>query len=206
MKGLVRAVTVLCVLGAVGLVLWRVWPLPAERGAAGDPGAAAGGASTLGQFTPLDRPRPAPDVEFASRAGAPIRLADFRGRVVLVNLWATWCGPCVHEMPSLDRLQARLGGDLVILAVSEDRSGARAVDPFLARLAPKALTAYLDPKNALTRAFAAQGLPTSILLDRDGRILGRLEGAADWDSPEMIALLQRYIGSGQPPVRKAAAG
>jgi thiol-disulfide isomerase/thioredoxin len=111
-----------------------------------------------------------------------------------VNFWATWCGPCAREMPSLDRLQARLGDRLAILAISEDRSGGEVVEPFLAKLRLTRLPVYLDPKTAAQQAFAMQGLPTTFLIDPKGRILGQLEGAAEWDSPAMLTLLERYLG------------
>lgn len=207
MKVLLRAVTVALVLcvGALGVLLYRANE-PGRNdlvpGAAGPSTAARG--SGLGEFTPLEAPRPAPDVDFTTRAGEPVRLSSFRHRLVLINLWATWCGPCVREMPSLDRLQAKLGGDLTILAISEDRGGAKTVDPFLAKHGIKTLTAYLDPSGAVAHAFGVQGLPTSFLIDGDGRVLGSLEGAADWDSPAMMALLRHYIAA-PVPVQKAAA-
>ncbi len=155
--------------------------------------AAAPPASPFGQFTAIDPPRPAPALSFAARDGAPHALADFRGRWVLVNLWATWCAPCVREMPALDRLQAKLGERLTVLALSEDRRGAEVVDPFLETLHLGALVPYLDPKAAATAALGARGLPTSYLIDGEGRILAQLEGEAKWDSPAMLATLDRYL-------------
>jgi thiol-disulfide isomerase/thioredoxin len=197
-KVLLRALTVVLVLclGAVGVLLYRaVEPgrsdLPPSTAVAG----AAPAAEALGEFTPLETPRPAPDVGFATRSGEPVRLSSFRHRMVLVNLWATWCGPCVHEMPSLDRLQAALGGDLTILAISEDRGGAATVNQFLTKHGIKNLAAYLDPQGNVAHAFGVDGLPTSFLIGRDGRILGWLKGAADWDSPAMQALLRHYIAA-----------
>jgi thiol-disulfide isomerase/thioredoxin len=152
--------------------------------------------AALGQFTPLDPPRPAPELGFTSRDGTQLRLTDFRGRVVLVNLWATWCGPCVREMPSLDRLQAQLGDRLLVLAISEDRGGAHVVDPFLEKLALAHLAIFLDASSAAQQAFKVRGLPTSFLIDRDGRILGSLEGGAEWDAPEMVARLERFLRQG----------
>src|SRR5665213_4498005 len=120
------------------------------------------------------------------------------GRPVLVNLWATWCGPCIEEMPSLGRLQAQLGGDLAILAISEDRSGAAAVEPFLARVAVGDLAVYLDATDAAIKAFGVQGLPTTLLIGRDGKVAFKLEGAADWDSPAMVARLRAFIEAKTP--------
>jgi len=163
----------------------RVSAVPASDGAAD---------AAFGKLTPLASPLPAPAVMFATRAGAPASLADFAGRVVLVNLWATWCAPCVKEMPSLARLQAKLG-DLAVLAVSEDRRGAELVEPFAAKLGLDGLAIYLDPKNNLSHAFAVEGLPTSFLIDRTGRVVASLVGAAEWDSPAMVGLLRTYLAA-----------
>jgi hypothetical protein len=96
-------------------------------------------------------------------------------------------------MPALDRLQAQLGDKLTILAISEDRQGETVVAPFLEQHAIKHLAIFLDPKTAATNEFGAQGLPSSYLIARDGVIVGKEEGAAQWDSPEMLAKLQPYI-------------
>jgi thiol-disulfide isomerase/thioredoxin len=135
-------------------------------------------------------------LEFVDGAGAPRSLADWRGRVVLVNLWATWCAPCVEEMPALDRIAARLGGaDFDVVAIAVDRQGAAVVRPFMEKLGLSRLVLHLDPTNAVVRALAAPGLPVSVVLDREGRELGRVLGAAEWDSPEFEAILRRAIGA-----------
>jgi len=156
----------------------------------------------IGKFTPVMPPRPAPALHFTARSGETVSLAAFRGHVVLVNLWATWCAPCVQEMPSLARLQAKLP-DLAVLAISQDRRGAAAVDPFLARLDLRGLAAFLDPDNDASRAFDVVGLPTSILIDRSGRIVGELVGAADWDAPAMVRRIGDYL---RRPTQAAQAG
>jgi len=192
MKHPIRTITlVLCLAGLGALVAHRSAPFaaPAAPSAASRQLEAAG----EGEFSLLDPPRPAPELGFTTRDGTPRRLADFRGRVVLVNLWATWCGPCVEEMPSLDRLQAKLGPALTVLAISEDRSGESAVAPFLEKLKLRHLAVYLDPKNGAIKAFGVQGLPTSFLIGRDGRVRAMLEGSADWDNPAMIARLKPYL-------------
>jgi thiol-disulfide isomerase/thioredoxin len=202
---LLRTLTVLFVLCLAGLVALLWGPLAPGRGnhlAAAEAPAASG----IGEFTPLAAPEPAPEVAFTTRGGETVNLADFKGRTVLVNLWATWCVPCIREMPSLDRLQAKLGNELAILAISQDRGGAKLVEPFLQKLDLKALTTYLDPKGEVGHAFGARGLPTSVLIDREGRMVGRLEGAAEWDSPAMTALLRKYIGPEASPVQKVSVG
>jgi thiol-disulfide isomerase/thioredoxin len=167
----------------------------------GGPSTAAGDSVTpardrLADFTVIDPAQPAPQTAFTDESGRSLTLADFRGRAVLLNLWATWCAPCVEEMPALDRLQARLGGpDFAVVALSQDRQGAAVVKPFFADKALTHLTVYLDPKGALGSDLAVRGLPTSVLIDRQGRIVGRLEGPAAWDSPAGLALMQRAIGA-----------
>jgi thiol-disulfide isomerase/thioredoxin len=147
----------------------------------------------LGKFVPFAPPRPAPQVRFTDLAGKTFVLQDFTGKVVLVNLWATWCAPCRREMPSLERLQDRLGDKIAILAISEDMGGAKAVDPFIAKLELKRIKPYLDPKSAVGNAFKVDGLPTSFLIDREGKLQGRVEGEAEWDSPNMLAVIARFL-------------
>jgi thiol-disulfide isomerase/thioredoxin len=147
----------------------------------------------LGQFVPASPPRPAPKVGFTDANGNTLSLSDFAGKLVLVNLWATWCAPCRKEMPSLERLQTRLGDRITILAISEDSNGSKAVAPFAAKLGLKAVKTYLDPQSAVGRAFKVDGLPTSFLIDRQGRVLGRVEGGAEWDSPKMLAILDPLL-------------
>src|SRR5205814_1902038 len=107
--------------------------------------------------------QPAPEVSFTDMAGKPFTLANFRGRLLLVNLWATWCGPCLDEMPSLDRLQANLEEKLLlVVAISEDRGGAKIVEPFLSKLGSKKLRIFLDPKSDVSHAFQVRGLPTTL--------------------------------------------
>jgi thiol-disulfide isomerase/thioredoxin len=147
----------------------------------------------LGEFIAAAAPQPAPELSFTDMAGNPVALADFKGKFVLVNLWATWCQPCLKEMPSLAALQARLGPELTVLAVSEDRGGEVIVKLFIEKLGLNKLSPYLDPKSNAIRAFGARGLPTSVLIDDQGRILGRAEGAADWDSETMRAALGKLL-------------
>jgi thiol-disulfide isomerase/thioredoxin len=149
----------------------------------------------LGEFIPAAPSHPAPQVSFIELAGKTVSLSDFTGKLVLINLWATWCAPCRKEMPSLERLQTRLGDKITILAISEDIGGNKAVTPFIAKLGLKAVKAYLDPKTAVGRAFKVDGLPTSLLIDRQGRLLGRVEGEAEWDSPKMLAVIEPLLTS-----------
>ena len=148
----------------------------------------------LGEFIPASPPLPAPAVSFVDLTGNTVNLSEFTGKIVLVNLWATWCEPCLREMPSLARMQLRLGDKITVVAVSEDRGGTKTVEPFIDKLELKSIKTYLDPKSTAERAFKVQGLPTSFLIDRQGRILGRVEGAAEWDSPELLDILKSFLG------------
>lgn len=153
---------------------------------------------TVASFVLADRPEPAPEITFSDATGNTLRLADFKGKVVLVNLWATWCAPCVKEMPALDRLQAKLGGaDFTVLALSIDREGLAKVQPFFAANKIGALAPYLDPGGRSPAQFGARGLPTTLLIDRDGTVVGRQEGAAEWDDDSSVALLRYYLDRGK---------
>ena len=148
------------------------------------------------QFIPSHEVRPAPQTGFAAGDGRAVTLADWWGKVVLVNFWATWCIPCVTEMAALDRLQAALSGEgLSVLALSQDRGGMAIVAPFYAKLGLANLGAYLDPQGSVARDFKVNALPVTIVIDRQGREVGRLLGPADWDSPEAVALLRHYLQS-----------
>jgi thiol-disulfide isomerase/thioredoxin len=147
----------------------------------------------IGEFIPAATPQLAPEMSFAGLDGKPLSLADFKGKLVILNLWATWCQPCLREMPSLERLEARLGPTLVVLAVSEDRGGADVVQPFLAKFDLAKLTIGLDPKSTGIHTLQARGLPTSLIVDADGKVAGKVEGGAEWDSDQMVALLTKLL-------------
>jgi thiol-disulfide isomerase/thioredoxin len=162
---------------------------------------------TVANFTPFEPLRPAPEVTFADGDGGTVGFADFHGKVVLVNLWATWCVPCVQEMPSLDRLQGELGPEgLAVVAVSQDRDGVPAVVRFYEKYDFGRLGIYVDPKGQVARAFETGVLPTSLLIDREGRVVGQLIGAAEWDAPEAKALIRHYLRGGQLPGTTTAGG
>jgi thiol-disulfide isomerase/thioredoxin len=157
------------------------------------PAAAGARPMKLGEFIPASPPQPAPQAAFVDLDGHPASLADFKGKLTIVNLWATWCRPCVKEMPSLDRLAARFAGRLAVAAVSEDHADGTLVAPFIAVMKPRHIRMYLDPQGHVERAFHVFGVPTSIVLDAAGRVVGRVEGAADWDSARMRAVLQPLL-------------
>lgn len=155
--------------------------------------APVGAADRPANFVLHGRPRALPEVRFTDGEGRPRSLADFHGRVVLLNLWATWCPPCRHEMPSLDRLQAMLGGaNFEVVALSTDRAGIGLVRRFYDGIGVRDLATYVDPSGMAVRALGAVGLPTTLLLDGDGREVGRVSGPAVWDSPEMVTFLREH--------------
>ena len=179
--------------GAIILVLGLCLP------GAGDVAASGAANSGLPQFIPTVPPRPAPDVTVETRSGDTVRLPDLKGRPVLINFWATWCGPCVSEMPALDALAAeRAGTPLVIMAVSEDRKGESVVAPFIKKLGLTRLPIYLDPDTKALAAFGSDALPTTVLIDRNGREVGRLFGAASWDSAAARRLIDKLLSPNPP--------
>ncbi len=145
-------------------------------------------------FIVHDSPFPAPDTPFASQNDGEKTLQDMQGKVTLVNFWATWCGPCVRELPSIQRLQAEMAGDdFQVALVSQDRDGYKRIVPFLKRLKIDIPGSFLDEKLKLSRALSVRSLPVSLLLDTEGNEVGRVTGAAEWDTPEALALIQHYI-------------
>jgi thiol-disulfide isomerase/thioredoxin len=126
--------------------------------------------------------------------GPPVGLDAYRGRPVVLNFWATWCAPCVLELPTLDKLQAELGGaKFEVVAVSVDLRGIDKVGPFWTEKGYKHLAIRLDQRGAMMKAFGTRGLPTTFLVDHEGNVVGYLEGHADWASPEAKALMRYYI-------------
>jgi thiol-disulfide isomerase/thioredoxin len=145
-------------------------------------------------FAALKTPRPLAPLGFVDGDGAAMMLSDFRGRIVLLNVWATWCVPCRKEMPALDRLQARLGGsDFTVVPLSIDHRGRDAVVRFYREYGLSSLGIYVDKSAGATYAINALGLPVTLLIDREGLELGRVIGAAEWDGDEMLSLIAGYL-------------
>ena len=146
-----------------------------------------------GRFTRHAEPQIVPDIAFNDADGRPVRLSDWRGQLVLLNIWATWCGPCKTEMPSLDRLQAKLGGkEFTVLALSTDRGGLTAPAQFLAREGLTHLKVFNDSTGEAAIRMKEPGLPATIVLNGNGQEIARLFGPMEWDSPEMIAQLEAW--------------
>jgi thiol-disulfide isomerase/thioredoxin len=141
-----------------------------------------------------DPPVAAPDITFVAADGSEHHLTEFIGHGMVVNLWATWCAPCVAEMPSLATLSKSLApDDIAVLPLSSDRGGAKVVQAFYQDHGIGSLPVLLDPKGAAGRAWHARGVPTSVIVDRKGRERARMEGAADWSTPEAAAMVRKLV-------------
>jgi thiol-disulfide isomerase/thioredoxin len=136
-------------------------------------------------------PKDAPKTVFKDAADADKTLADFAGKALVVNFWATWCAPCVKEMPTLDALQAQLGGDTFqVLTISQDREGATVAKPFMEKNGWKNLALYTEAAGRFQRDAGIRGLPTTIIIDKTGKEVGRVEGEVKWTSPEVVDKLK----------------
>lgn len=146
------------------------------------------------KFQKLDERAALPEIKYLDGSGNETDLAALQGRVVVLNLWATWCAPCREEMPSLDRLQANYPKDKVtVLALSVDRAGPERVQQFLADVGVENLEIGRDPTVKAARLLNAPGLPATLLIDRQGLEVGRLLGIAEWDGPEAVALIDAVV-------------
>jgi thiol-disulfide isomerase/thioredoxin len=159
-------------------------------------------APTLGRFMPTEPGVPVPELPFTDGSGESITINAFRGRVVLINFWATWCAPCIEEMPALDRLQAKFKPEeFEIVAIALDRQGERVVRPFFDKLRLERMKLYLDASNISSRLMSVSAMPTSILVAKDGAELGRVLGPAKWDGREFERLVRRAIDAPRATTR-----
>lgn len=161
------------------------------------PAQEAGGVAlqTLDALQPANPPHAPAEASFADAEGGLHRLAEFAGRGLVLNLWATWCVPCVAELPALAALAAQVASEgIVVLPLSSDRGGADVVRRFYAAHRLEALPIWVDPKGDAMRAWGARGIPTTLVIDRAGLERGRLEGAADWGSVASVAAIRKLVG------------
>ncbi len=148
-------------------------------------------ANGLTDVFPYDPPK----FSFTDVAGKPLDFADYRGHGLLVNFWATWCGPCKAEMPTLAALNKRLRPDhILVLPISVDTQGAAAVQPYFAAHRIHGLPVLLDPSGSALEIFHADGVPLSLVINRQGQIVARLLGGADWNTAIIVAKLRRMVG------------
>lgn len=153
---------------------------------------AVGATSLL--LNPHEQPRVLKSFKFIDGDLKATSLEDFRGKFVLLNIWATWCGPCRTEMPTLERLQKILGGpDFEVVALSIDNEGVPVVKQFYKELGIEALRVFVDPTMKAPLDLNVIGVPTTLLLDREGREIARYAGPAEWDSPEVVAVIRSHL-------------
>jgi thiol-disulfide isomerase/thioredoxin len=173
--------------------------IEAAAPSAGETGASSsGGPGKMAAFVRKATPTPLPDITFQDATGKDVTLASLKGRTVLLNLWATWCQPCREEMPALNRLQQALGGDTFeVAALSLDRKGYDASRKFLDEVKADAVKLYADPTAKQGLALKLVGMPTTILINKDGLEVGRLAGPAEWDSEEAKTLIKAAMN--EPP-------
>lgn len=179
-----RTMLALAGLAVLAVAVFGIYSITGERGATGS-------ATSQRGVGWNDTPRAMPDLRFQDADGKPHALSDFRGKLVLLNLWATWCAPCREEMTALDRLEQILGGpDFQVLALSLDSGGTAAVRRFYDEIGIRKLAIFVDSSMEATGKLRTIGIPTTVLVDREGRERWRKTGPAEWDSPEMIESLR----------------
>ena len=162
--------------------------------AATEPGKCTGAGKAFKDFQAASPPHPATKQPFVDSKGTEKTLADFRGRGVVLNFWATWCAPCVREMLALERASAALSGSGIdVITLSEDRGGAKVITPFFERLGLRNLPVFVDLRGKVLRALKINGLPTTLLIDARGLEVGRVVGVAEWDSSDVLEFLHRCI-------------
>ncbi len=151
------------------------------------------------QFAFLRPQKPAPMTPILAEDGSMMVLDRYRGKVILLNIWATWCPPCIRELPALDRLQSALGSrDFTVMALSIDEADMELPVSFVRGLGLKNLEVYSDFTGTIAKAFPLYGLPITYLIDQRGLVIGYIVGAAKWDSPEAMKFLNHYIVRAAP--------
>ncbi|MDG2034347.1 MAG: TlpA disulfide reductase family protein [Rhodospirillales bacterium] len=174
-----------------------LWILASEN----DPSLAhtSAGPKRVGQmqsFEMMPSLRLRPTVAWKNAAGQEVSLANFSGKVVMLNFWASWCSPCLRELPSINRLQARLGGDqFTVVALNVDRGGKSIASRYTRKLNLDKLDLYWDQDNTTAKSMKLQSMPTTIIFDAKGREVGRVVGSAEWDTKEAVDLLQWFINN-----------
>ncbi|MGE0221913.1 MAG: TlpA family protein disulfide reductase [Acetobacteraceae bacterium] len=157
---------------------------------------AEGPADLASKLVMTDPPADLPDAVFLDAEGGEHRIAAYRGRGLVINFWATWCAPCVAEMPALAALSKTLApDDIDVLPLSSDRGGAPVVSRWLKDKGLTTLPVLLDPKGAMANAWRVRGLPTTVIVDRKGQECARLEGAAEWSTPSAVELIRKLVAA-----------
>lgn len=181
-------VAFLAVAAGVATYLWIRPGSEVQRAPAGSPG---------GQFFAIHAaPQLLADLAFENEKGHKLTLTNFRDKAVLLNIWATWCVPCREEMPALDRLQQKLGGqNFEVVALSIDSAGVPAVKRFYEETGVRSLAIYVDPSMRATSSLHVVGVPTTVLIDRKGREIGRHTGPAQWDGEGALQAIKTRLES-----------
>lgn len=194
MRQAVRRRALFSGIAAAGGTLAVAWHL-------GKPSAPAPAAETVARLPGIaalqrsDPPAKLPPASLVDAGGQPHGLEDFAGTGLVLNLWATWCVPCVAELPALAALAGRVAGAaILVLPLSSDRGGAPVVEQYFRQHGIEGLPVWLDPKGAAARAWGARGIPTTLIVDRQGREAGRVEGPVDWASDAVAAEIRRLAG------------
>jgi thiol-disulfide isomerase/thioredoxin len=192
------AVLLLVAAGAYGIYGFKGEPRKAEVAAVAKPVAdgfsKAMATGPMAGFIVHSERKDIPDFTFANDKGETLDLSKWKGRVVLLNLWATWCAPCRKEMPDLAKLQTALGGpDFEVVALSLDRKGLAASQAFLKETGVSNLAAYVEPEGKPLAALQALGLPATVLIDRNGKEAGRILGPLEWSSPEALVMVKALL-------------
>lgn len=152
------------------------------------------------KYSPLEAGRPAPNFTLPGLDGKMVSLSDYKGHVVLVNIWATWCPPCIDEMPSMEALYNIFKSeDFEILAISIDAMGAKAVAPFMKKY-NLSFPALLDPAGTIKTLYQATGVPESFIINKQGILVEKIIGPRNWAAPEVVRFLRDLIM--QPPTQK----
>jgi thiol-disulfide isomerase/thioredoxin len=148
-------------------------------------------------FNYFKTPAVMPEINFVNYKNRKLNLESFRGKVILLNIWATWCVPCREEMPALDRLQARLGGvDFEVVALSIDKGPINFIEDFYKKLGLRSLAMYHDSTGSASSKLSTNGIPATYLINREGKGLGGVLGPVEWDSPEVVKEIRSHL----PPV------
>lgn len=178
----------------IALAVLAVWPAILAAGPTPD-ALAALKTGDMDKLVIHLEPKPVPDGSFSDLDGVSHSLDDFRGKVVVLNFWATWCAPCREEMVSLDQLQAGLGGaDLAVVTIATGRNSPQGIRRFFEEEGITRLPQYTDPDMDMARGLAVFGLPVTVILDREGQEVARLTGGADWNSDSARAILSAFAG------------
>jgi len=171
-------------------LLYTALVFGANTAFAADPDWQAARAGGLDKLVVADAPAALPTTAFTDPDGGTHTLADWQGKVILVNFWATWCAPCREEMPALDRLQAELGGDdFEVVTIATGRNAPDRIDAFFDEVGVENLPVLLDPRQQVAREMGVVGLPVTVLIDREGREVARYLGDAEWDSEAAKTLI-----------------